>query len=126
MNNNNVTLVKAGVFQQISRVMVLELRGNPIVNVQLEAFAFLPRLKKLCVNFHFFFFFFKTYTRRKKTLNNDFLYYFDNRILSEVKELRHFPLLNGTGALELIRIDRAKIKLIPSYTCQHSPHLRSL
>ncbi|XP_046655877.1 leucine-rich repeat-containing G-protein coupled receptor 5-like isoform X1 [Daphnia pulicaria] len=94
MNNNNVTLVKAGLFQQVSRVVVLELRGNPLVNVQLEAFAFLPRLKKL--------------------------------ILSEVKELRHFPLLNGTGALELIRIDRAKIKQIPSYTCQHSPHLRSL
>lgn len=48
------------------------------------------------------------------------------RILSEVRELRNFPLLNGTGALELIRIDRAKLKLIPSYTCQHSPHLRSL
>jgi hypothetical protein len=64
MNNNNVTLVKAGVFQQISRVMVLELRGNPIVNVQLEAFAFLPRLKKLCVNFHFFL---NPHTKKKNT-----------------------------------------------------------
>ena len=66
MNNNNVTLVKAGIFQQISRVMVLELRGNPLVNVQLEAFAFLPRLKKLCVNFNFFFFFLKP-THEEKT-----------------------------------------------------------
>lgn len=59
MNNNNITHVKAGVFQQISRVMVLELRGNPLVNVDLEAFAFLPRLKKLCDLLFFFFFFFK-------------------------------------------------------------------
>ena len=49
-----------------------------------------------------------------------------DRILSEVKELRHFPWLNGSSALELIRIDRAKIRSLPPDLCQFVPHLRSL
>jgi len=43
-----------------------------------------------------------------------------------VKELRQFPSLNGSVALELIRIDRAEIRSLPSHLCHFVPRLRSL
>lgn len=47
LNNNNITNIKSGVFQQVQRLTILELRGNPLSNVEWEAFAFMPRLQKL-------------------------------------------------------------------------------
>ena len=51
---------------------------------------------------------------------------FSIRILSEVKQLRQWPSLNGSAALELIRIDRAQIRSLPSHFCNFVPRLRSL
>jgi len=47
LNNNNITHIKGGILQQVPRLVNLNLRGNPLVNVDWDAFAFLPRLQKL-------------------------------------------------------------------------------
>lgn len=106
-------------FQRVPRVAVLELKGNPLVTLEHETFAFLPRLQKLYVDNRILTSPFFSPSRR-------FCFFFKNRILSEVKELRHFPSLNGTSSLELIRIDRARIGALPSDLCRFCPFLRSL
>ncbi|XP_046748582.1 lutropin-choriogonadotropic hormone receptor isoform X1 [Diprion similis] len=47
-------------------------------------------------------------------------------ILSNVRDLKEFPNLNGTGALELLRLDRARLKEVPAGLCQTCPKLKSL
>ncbi|XP_032663831.1 lutropin-choriogonadotropic hormone receptor isoform X1 [Odontomachus brunneus] len=47
-------------------------------------------------------------------------------ILSNVKELRLFPNLNGAISLEVLRLDRSQLKEIPSNLCQQCPKLKSL
>lgn len=48
------------------------------------------------------------------------------RVLSEARELTEFPNLNGTSALEVLRIDRASIYDIPDTLCMTCPKLKSL
>ncbi|XP_063916114.1 lutropin-choriogonadotropic hormone receptor isoform X1 [Zophobas morio] len=47
-------------------------------------------------------------------------------ILSEARELSTFPNLNGTTALEILRLDRAGISSVPSSLCTTCPRLKSL
>ncbi|XP_033326265.1 G-protein coupled receptor rickets isoform X2 [Megalopta genalis] len=47
-------------------------------------------------------------------------------ILSNLKELRIFPDLNGTRSLEVLRLDRAQIKDVPGNLCESCPRLKSL
>ncbi|XP_025424685.1 lutropin-choriogonadotropic hormone receptor [Sipha flava] len=47
-------------------------------------------------------------------------------VLSEARELTEFPNLNGTSALEVLRIDRASIYSIPDSLCTTCPKLKSL
>ncbi|XP_066589502.1 lutropin-choriogonadotropic hormone receptor [Prorops nasuta] len=47
-------------------------------------------------------------------------------ILSDTKELEIFPNFDGAGALELLRLDRARLKDVPSTFCYHCPRLKSL
>ncbi|XP_076663189.1 G-protein coupled receptor rickets isoform X2 [Andrena cerasifolii] len=47
-------------------------------------------------------------------------------ILSNLKELRVFPNLNGTRSLEVLRLDRAQVTDVPSDLCEQCPKLRSL
>ena len=47
-------------------------------------------------------------------------------VISEARELTTFPNLNGTHSLDLVRLDRSKIKHIPYSICLQSPNLRSL
>ncbi|EFA02891.2 Leucine-rich repeat-containing G-protein coupled receptor 5-like Protein [Tribolium castaneum] len=47
-------------------------------------------------------------------------------ILSEARELSTFPNLNGTTALEILRLDRAGISSVPSTLCTTCPRLKSL
>ncbi|XP_022172830.1 leucine-rich repeat-containing G-protein coupled receptor 5 [Myzus persicae] len=47
-------------------------------------------------------------------------------VLSEARELTEFPNLNGTSALEVLRIDRASIYSIPDTLCTTCPKLKSL
>ncbi|XP_078050544.1 G-protein coupled receptor rickets isoform X2 [Augochlora pura] len=47
-------------------------------------------------------------------------------ILSNLKELRIFPDLNGTRSLEVLRLDRAQIKDVPANLCGNCPRLKSL
>ncbi|XP_012250578.2 lutropin-choriogonadotropic hormone receptor isoform X2 [Athalia rosae] len=47
-------------------------------------------------------------------------------ILSDVRDLKEFPNLNGTGSLELLRLDRARLRDVPSGLCLTCPKLKSL
>ena len=47
-------------------------------------------------------------------------------VISEAREVTIFPNLNGTHSLDLVRLDRSKIKHVPYSICLQSPNLRSL
>ncbi|XP_050497267.1 follicle-stimulating hormone receptor [Diabrotica virgifera virgifera] len=47
-------------------------------------------------------------------------------ILSDARELSTFPNLNGTSALEILRLDRAGISSVPESLCSTCPRLKSL
>ncbi|XP_060826553.1 lutropin-choriogonadotropic hormone receptor isoform X2 [Bombus pascuorum] len=47
-------------------------------------------------------------------------------ILSNLKELRIFPNLNGTKSLEVLRLDRAQVTSVPTSLCEQCPKLKSL
>ncbi|XP_049826090.1 lutropin-choriogonadotropic hormone receptor isoform X2 [Aethina tumida] len=47
-------------------------------------------------------------------------------ILSEARDLSTFPNLNGTTALEVLRLDRAGISSVPITLCTTCPRLKSL
>ncbi|XP_045479243.1 lutropin-choriogonadotropic hormone receptor isoform X2 [Harmonia axyridis] len=47
-------------------------------------------------------------------------------ILSDAKNLSTFPNLNGTSALEVLRLDRASLGDVPSNLCTFCPKLKSL
>ncbi|XP_071567129.1 uncharacterized protein Rk isoform X2 [Temnothorax nylanderi] len=47
-------------------------------------------------------------------------------ILSNVKELRLFPTLNGVASLEVLRLDRSQLKEVPPNLCRLCPKLKSL
>ncbi|XP_026684624.1 leucine-rich repeat-containing G-protein coupled receptor 6-like [Diaphorina citri] len=89
-----IKYIQDGILQHCKGLGLLELKGNPLVAVHPNAFAFLPKLRKL--------------------------------ILSEARDLREFPSLNGTTALEVLRLDRASIYSVPSSLCSTCPHLKSL
>nr|XP_014291441.1 lutropin-choriogonadotropic hormone receptor [Halyomorpha halys] len=47
-------------------------------------------------------------------------------VLSDARELKEFPSLNGTSALEILRIDRASIRYVPETLCKTCPRIKSL
>ncbi|XP_014245069.1 lutropin-choriogonadotropic hormone receptor isoform X2 [Cimex lectularius] len=47
-------------------------------------------------------------------------------ILSDARELTEFPSLNGTSALEILRIDRASLQTVPETLCKSCPKIKSL
>uniref|UniRef100_A0A146LLJ9 Leucine-rich repeat-containing G-protein coupled receptor 6 n=4 Tax=Lygus hesperus TaxID=30085 RepID=A0A146LLJ9_LYGHE len=47
-------------------------------------------------------------------------------ILSDARELTEFPSLNGTSALEILRIDRASLHRVPDTLCKTCPRIKSL
>ncbi|XP_014483858.1 PREDICTED: lutropin-choriogonadotropic hormone receptor isoform X2 [Dinoponera quadriceps] len=46
-------------------------------------------------------------------------------ILSNMKELRFFPNLNGATSLEILKLDRSQLKEVPSNLCRQCPKLKS-
>ena len=52
--------------------------------------------------------------------------YHSYRVISDIKKLTDFPHLNGTTALEILRIDRCSLAYIPDHLCQFAPKLRHL
>ena len=47
-------------------------------------------------------------------------------VISEARDVKALPNLNGTLALKLLRFDRASIENIPADLCHHCPNLKSL
>lgn len=94
VSGNKIKYIPDGILQHCKGLGLLELKGNPLAGVHPQAFAFLPKLRKL--------------------------------ILSEARDLTEFPSLNGTTALEVLRLDRASIHSVPSSLCTTCPHLKSL
>lgn len=53
-------------------------------------------------------------------------FFINYRILSNVKDLRLFPNLNGVTSLEILRLDRSQLKEVPFNLCRQCPKLKSL
>ncbi|XP_050315689.1 thyrotropin receptor isoform X2 [Anthonomus grandis grandis] len=94
ISGNRIKYITGGVLQQTPALALLELKGNPLAAADAQAFAHLPRLRKL--------------------------------ILSDAKELTIFPNLNGTSALEVLRLDRAGLSSVPAALCDFCPMIKSL
>nr|CAD7194253.1 unnamed protein product [Timema douglasi] len=94
LSGNRLKNIPGGILQRTPGLTLLELNGNPLNEVDLYAFSFLPNLKKL--------------------------------ILSDARNLKEFPNLNGTSALEFLRLDRASINYVPPSLCRFCPRLKSL
>lgn len=48
------------------------------------------------------------------------------RVLSDAKSLSELPSLEGCSSLEILRMDRANISVMPNTLCRNSSHLKSL
>ncbi|KAK9701125.1 Leucine rich repeat [Popillia japonica] len=94
ISGNRIKFIPCGLLQRTPALVLLELKGNPLVAVDAHAFSYLPQLRNL--------------------------------ILSDARGLSTFPSLNGTSALEILRLDRADITSVPSTLCYTCPRLRSL
>ncbi|KAJ8941631.1 hypothetical protein NQ318_010657, partial [Aromia moschata] len=100
ISGNRIKYITGGLLQKTPALALLELKGNPLIGVDAHAFSFLPRLRKLQIGWRW--------------------------ILSDARELSTFPNLNGTAALEVLRLDRARISAVPTSLCATCPRLRSL
>ncbi|XP_043596368.1 lutropin-choriogonadotropic hormone receptor isoform X4 [Bombus pyrosoma] len=94
LSNNRIEKLEEHVFQRVTNLLSLDLRGNPIKEIHGNTFRNLRKLRKL--------------------------------ILSNLKELRIFPNLNGTKSLEVLRLDRAQVTSVPTSLCEQCPKLKSL
>ncbi|XP_068979090.1 lutropin-choriogonadotropic hormone receptor isoform X2 [Bombus flavifrons] len=94
LSNNRIETLEEHVFQRVTNLLSLDLRGNPIKEIHGNTFRNLRKLRKL--------------------------------ILSNLKELRIFPNLNGTKSLEVLRLDRAQVTSVPTSLCEQCPKLKSL
>lgn len=47
-------------------------------------------------------------------------------VLSDAKNLVELPSLDGSPAIEILRVDRASLSNIPESLCETSPRLKSL
>ncbi|XP_076316479.1 uncharacterized protein LOC143228914 isoform X2 [Tachypleus tridentatus] len=92
--DNQISYVPDNAFQNNPQLTLLEMGGNPIVDVGRHAFSYLPDLKEL--------------------------------YLREVHNLKLFPDLSGTTALEHLLLNRGLLQDVPSGFCTQTPHLRSL
>ncbi|KAJ8967770.1 hypothetical protein NQ317_018896 [Molorchus minor] len=99
ISGNRIRYITGGLLQKTPALALVGVEGNPLIGVDAHAFSFLPRLRKL-----------QNYIR----------------ILSDAKELSTFPNLNGTAALEILRLDRAGISEVPISLCTTCPRLKSL
>lgn len=49
-----------------------------------------------------------------------------HRVLSDARNLKDLPSLEGCVSLETLRMDRASLSNVPSDLCLNSPRLKSL
>ncbi|KAB0799724.1 hypothetical protein PPYR_07604 [Photinus pyralis] len=117
ISGNRIKFIPGGLLQKSPGLAVLELKGNPLVQVDSNAFSYLPRLRNLQVLLLLTLF----YLLDHKSLKKSPIF-----ILSEARGLSTFPVLNGTTSLEVLRLDRAGISSVPSSLCYTCPRLRSL
>ncbi|CAG9766983.1 unnamed protein product [Ceutorhynchus assimilis] len=115
ISGNRIKYIAGGLLQQTPALALLELKGNPLVAVDSHAFSHLPRLRKLQI------WIIGLFSLLAFILKPPFC-----RILSDAKELSTFPNLNGTGALEILRLDRAGLTHVPALLCNFCPKLKSL
>lgn len=110
-------------------LITLELRGNPLGDIQFDALQSMPRLRKLYVFILYGIFLMDPYIQYhinecKTTLPKPTGCM--SRVLSDAKSLSELPSLEGCSSLEILRMDRANISVMPNTLCQNSSHLKSL
>lgn len=121
-------------------LITLELRGNPLADIKFDALQSMPRLRKLYVHNH------NIWNWNHIHINNicngigqinycwfrmfrdfsPFVLCIGLRVMSDAKSLSELPSLEGCSSLEILRMDRANISVIPNTLCRNSSHLKSL
>lgn len=116
-------------------LITLELRGNPLGDIKFDALQSMPRLRKLYVHDCKHIANFYTIQWHKIEIQSAnagtnhvliFRFCIGLRVLSDAKSLSELPSLEGCSSLEILRMDRANISVIPNTLCQNSSHLKSL
>ncbi|XP_059618054.1 lutropin-choriogonadotropic hormone receptor isoform X2 [Phlebotomus argentipes] len=139
LKRNQISEIKAGAFGNLSKLRVLELDDNLITSVsfglenmtQLQEFSAsnnrirwlskhdLPRsLTALDLRAN------PLSGIKPGAINN--MPRLRKLVLSDARSLLELPSLDGCGALEILRVDRASLSKVPSNLCKTCPRLKSL
>ncbi|XP_015119658.1 lutropin-choriogonadotropic hormone receptor [Diachasma alloeum] len=138
---NHMDSIDSSAFRNLSNLRVLELDDNYLTEIP-EATAYIEKLEDLSISNN------KIQTIGANAFrSNKNLVSLDLRgnpikkihedtfknhsrlrklIISNVRGLVDFPNLNGTGALEVLRLDRASLQTVPDEICKQCPRLKSL
>ncbi|XP_011298255.1 lutropin-choriogonadotropic hormone receptor isoform X2 [Fopius arisanus] len=141
VSSNNITHIPPKAFQHVPNIEIMELDDNYLREIP-EATVFIEKLEDLSIS-----------NNRIETIganafrSNKNLMSLDLRgnpikeihedtfknhsrlrklIISNVRGLVDFPNLNGTSALEVLRLDRASLQTVPEVICKQCPKLKSL
>ncbi|CAH1988442.1 unnamed protein product [Acanthoscelides obtectus] len=141
MKRNQITEIDDEVFSNITSLKVLELDDNFLTQIP-TAVTKLPDLQELSISGNRIKYIEGGILQKTPTLallelkgnplngvhNSAFAFLPRLRklILSDARQLSTFPNLNGTSALEILRLDRAGISEVPAILCEWCPKLKSL
>ncbi|CAH0561146.1 unnamed protein product [Brassicogethes aeneus] len=141
MKRNQITEIDENAFSNLTALRVLELDDNFLTQIP-NALAKLPDLQELSISGNRIKYISggvlqKTPNLALLELKGNPLFGVDSHafsflprlrklILSEARDLSAFPNLNGTTALEVLRLDRAGLSSVPATLCLTCPRLKSL
>ncbi|XP_060531004.1 thyrotropin receptor isoform X2 [Cylas formicarius] len=141
MKRNQITYVDDMTFSNLTTLKVLELDDNFLTQIPL-AITKLPELQEFSISGNRIKYIAggvlqKTPALALLELKGNPLVAVDSHafshlprlrklILSDARELATFPNLNGTTALEILRLDRAGLRTVPTSLCTFCPKLKSL
>ncbi|CAL8129087.1 unnamed protein product [Orchesella dallaii] len=141
LGNNLIEFIANDAFQSLTSLVMLQLNDNKLTEVPM-AISKLPRLKELSlannritridIPFHEIIpqiVFLQVRGNPIHTIHSEgfsHLHHLEKLILSDVKNLTDFPILNGTNSLEILRIDRCSLQKVPDDLCSFTPNLKSL
>ncbi|KAH1019185.1 hypothetical protein HUJ04_009039 [Dendroctonus ponderosae] len=109
--------LEADAFESLPNLRSLRIDGNDLRRIPAQSLAALTRLEVFELDDNYL-----TQIPLAITKLPDL----QELILSDAKELSTFPHLNGTSALEVLRLDRAGLNHVPASLCTFCPKLKSL
>ncbi|KAK9875696.1 hypothetical protein WA026_009493 [Henosepilachna vigintioctopunctata] len=141
MKRNQIVEISENAFTKLTSLKVLELDDNYLTHIPL-AITKLPQLQELSISGNRIKYIpggllqqtpaLALLELKGNTLEGVDFYAFSHLprlrklILSDAKNLTIFPNLNGTSALEVLRLDRSSLTEVPTTLCTFCPKLKSL